>query len=122
MPAPHQQRPPTTNPAQQALAGRVRTALPTGRTVREVAMFGGRAFMLDEAMLVSVGKDGDMLVRIDPARHDELTNLPGARHALMGVDRRMGPGWIAVDTSGLDTDVQLAFWLELALQHHSKAS
>ncbi|WP_337063329.1 hypothetical protein [Kineococcus sp. G2] len=103
MPAPERQGPGTGNPAQQALAGRVRDALPTGHDVR----------------VVSVGKDGDLLVRIDPARHDELIGRPGARPALMGVDRPMGPGWITVDASGLDTDERLASWLDVALQHHA---
>src|SRR5690554_4809515 len=104
MPSPQKQTHSTTNPTQRALAERIRTALPTGHTIREVAMFGGRAFMLDEVMVVSVGKNGDLLVRIDPDRYDELTGLPAARPARMGTDRPMGRGWITVDSSALTTD------------------
>ena len=110
------------NPAQQALLGRVRAALPTGHPVREVAMFGGRAVVLDGTMLLSVGKAGDLLVRVDPTRHEELLAHPGARPARMGADRPMGPGWISVEAAGLCTDEQLARWLALALEHHATAS
>jgi len=73
-------------------------------------------------MVVSVGKAGDLLVRIAPARHDELVHRPGARPALMGADRPMGPGWITVDASGVATDEQLGSWLEVALEHHATTS
>ncbi|WP_298460150.1 TfoX/Sxy family protein [uncultured Cellulomonas sp.] len=110
------------DPPQRTLAERVRAALPPGHAVREVAMFGGRAFMVDDAMVVSVGKDGDLLVRIDPARHEQLTARPGARPAVMGVDRPMGPGWITVAPSALDTDEELTSWLDVALEHHAAVS
>ncbi len=105
---------------QEVLVDRVRSALPDGRAVRVVSMFGGRAIMLEEKMLVSVGRDGDLLVRIDPARHDQLTSVPGARTAVMGAHRPMGPGWITVADTALEEDEQLAFWLDAALDHHGR--
>jgi TfoX/Sxy family transcriptional regulator of competence genes len=102
----------------EALANRVRAAL-QDRSVREVPMFGGLSFMVDDSMVVSVGRDGDLLVRIDPARHDELLDVPGAKPAVMGADRPMGPSWIAVSRDGLATDKQLTFWTELGLEHRA---
>lgn len=99
----------------EALADRVRAALPPDRARREVSMFGGLAFMVDENMVVVAGRDGGLLVRIDPARNDELLGIPGARPAVMGVDRPMGPGWITVSPDGLTTDEQLAFWIQVGL-------
>ena len=103
--------------AREALAGRVRAALPADRPVREVPMFGGLSFMVDDSLVVAAGRDGDLLVRIDPDRHDELLAVPGARPAVMGTDRPMGPGWIRVADDGLATDEQLAFWTQVGLDH-----
>lgn len=102
-----------------ALADRIRAALPHDRPVREVSMFGGVSFMVDGSMVVAAGRDGDLLVRIDPARNGELLKLPGARPAVMGADRPMGPGWISVSHDGLATDEQLAFWTRVGLEHRA---
>ncbi|WP_342372493.1 TfoX/Sxy family protein [Propioniciclava soli] len=105
------------------LCARVRDALPAGRTVREVAMFGGRAFMVDEAMVVSVGRDGDLLVRIDPERHEELLTRPGAHPAVMGASEQpMGPGWLRIDADGVARDADLHGWIEIALDHRDGAA
>ena len=103
----------------QALVERVRAALPRDRALREVSMFGGLAFMLDNRMVVSVNGDGGMLVRVDPKRSGELVARPGAQRAQMGANRTMGPGWISVAAAGLETDQQLTDWIDVALQHHS---
>ena len=100
----------------QRLAERIRAALADQPTTREVAMFGGLSFMVDDALVVAAGRDGDLLVRTDPVRHDELLGVPGAKPAVMGADRPMGPGWIAVAHEGLTTDEQIAFWIDVGLQ------
>jgi TfoX/Sxy family transcriptional regulator of competence genes len=106
----------------EALAGRVRAALPPDQAVREVAMFGGLALMLDDRMVVSVHRDGSLLVRVDPGRSAELLAVAGARPAVMGTDRPMGPGWITVAADGLVTDRQLADWVAVALEHHRRGA
>ena len=103
----------------EALADRVRAAVPHDRPVREVSMFGGLSFMVDGSMVVAAGRDGDLLVRIDPARHDALLIVPGAEPAVMGADRPMGPGWIRVSRDGLTTDEQLASWIQVGLEHRA---
>ncbi len=107
---------------QQDLAARVRSALPPGGAVREVKMFGGLSFMLDGRMVVSVHREGSLLVRVDPDRSAELLAVPGAQPAVMGADRPMGPGWISVTADGLVTDPQLTRWLDVALQHHGRTA
>jgi hypothetical protein len=82
-------------------------------------MFGGLSFMLDNRMVVSVNRDGGLLVRVDPGRSAELLSVPDAQPAVMGADRPMGPGWITVTASGLTTDQQLTEWIQVALQHHN---
>jgi hypothetical protein len=104
----------------QTLVARVRAALPRDRAVREVSMFGGTSFMLDNRIVVSVNRDGSLLVRVDPGRSAELLSVPDAQPAVMGADRPMGQGWITVTANGLTTDQQLTDWIEVALQYHSR--
>ena len=108
-------------PEQSALVERLRTALADQTTVREVPMFGGRALMVDGAMLVSAQKDGGLLVRIDPERHEELLGRPGAARAFMGPQREMGPGWVLVAADALSDDEQLSAWVAVAMEHHRAA-
>jgi TfoX/Sxy family transcriptional regulator of competence genes len=102
--------------AQQSLVERIRSALGTEHNPREVAMFGGRAFMINEKMVVSAGKNGDLLVRVDAEDHDHLLREPGARQAVMGKDRTMGPGWITVAAESLDTTSTVEFWITVAMR------
>jgi hypothetical protein len=104
------------------LVTRVRGAIPTGRAVREVRMFGGISFMLDERMLVAARRGGDLLVRIDPDMHDDLLLRPGAHPALMGTERPMGPGWISVGPDGTGTDSDLTEWVAVALEVHGRSA
>lgn len=103
--------------AQESLATRVRAALAEDRPVREVSMFGGLSFMVEDRMVVAAGRDGDLLVRIDPTRFDQLLTRPGAQPAIMGADRPMGAGWIRVSHDGIATDEQLGFWTGVGLEH-----
>lgn len=84
-------------------------------------MFGGVSLMLDERMLVAVRQDS-LLIRIDPGRSTELLSVAGAEPAAMGAHRSMGPGWITVSGRALAADEQLAFWLQVALDHHAGAT
>lgn len=81
-------------------------------------MFGGRSFMVNEKMVVSVRADRGLLVRVDPERSGELLALGGARPAEMGADRAMGPSWIDVAEDALVTDEQLSFWIDVALEYN----
>lgn len=98
------------------LADRVRGALATEPSTREVAMFGGLSFMVDDEMVVAVRGNGDLLVRIDPQRSDELLTRPGAAPAEMGAGRAMGPGWLDVTADVLATDDDVASWVGVALE------
>ena len=106
---------------QEQLAARVRAILGADVPVREVAMFGGRAIMVDGKVVVGAEKDGALLVRVDDARHDELTARPGAEQARMGGGRPMGPGWLHVAADAIDADDELAFWVGVAMDHNRAA-
>ena len=101
---------------------RVRDALEVTPAVREVNMFGGRAFMVNEKMLVSVASDGNLLVRVGPERSDELLALSGARQAEMGAGRSMGKGWITVAEQAVATDDALDFWISVAAEYNDTAT
>lgn len=104
-----------------ALADRVRDALAGHPSLREVRMFGGLAFMVDEKMVVCTRGDGDLLVRADPDRADELLALEGARPAEMGAGRSMGRSWISVGPLATGTHDGLAFWVDVALECNRRA-
>ena len=103
------------------LADRVRSYVDGRGAVREVSMFGGVSFMLDDAMLVAVRGETGLLVRVDPARSDELLALDGADQAVMGPGRTMGPSWLTVSADALGTDEQLEYWLDVALEWHARS-
>lgn len=105
------------NTAGENLTERLRAGLSDHGSVREKAMFGGRCFMVNEKLLVSAGGDGDLLVRVDPGRSDELLDVTGARIAEMG-ERSMGPSWLLVDADSVETDEDLTFWLDTALAYN----
>lgn len=104
------------------LADRVRRLLADRPSLREVRMFGGLAFMVEERMVVCVRSDRDLLVRAAPERADELLARPGARPAEMGPGRPMGRSWTSVGHDALSTDDDLRSWIDVALEHHSPAA
>lgn len=110
-------------PYDAQLADRVRSALSDRDHVREVAMFGGLALMVDDRMVVCVSGGGrDLLVRVAPERDAELVTRPGAHRAEMGEGRSMGVGWITVDQGALRTDEDLRSWIDVSLDFHARGS
>lgn len=103
------------------LVDRLRAALTAQPVVREVRMFGGLAFMVNEKMVVCALGNGDLLVRCDPERADELLARDGAGPAEMGVGRPMGRSWIAVQEAAVATDEALDFWVGETLAYNPRA-
>ena len=105
-------------PEQVDLIERLRALLADEPVVREVSMFGGRSFMVNEKMSVSALKGGSLLVRVDADRHQQLVTKPGAIQATMGPGRDMGPGWIEVEAAAIGEDELLAEWVGIAMDHN----
>lgn len=105
-------------PEQRHLIQRVRALVDEEPDVREVSMFGGRAIMVNDKMIVSAGKTGDLLVRVDAERHGALLAESGAEQAQMGAGRVMGPGWITVAPEVIADDERLAFWVDVAMSYN----
>ena len=103
----------------KGLADRIRRTLMTQPLIREVKMFGGLSFMVNESMAVCAMSDGALLVRADPARADELLTINGAKPAEMGAGRAMGKSWVAVDNEAIASADDLDFWIGVALEYNA---
>jgi TfoX/Sxy family transcriptional regulator of competence genes len=110
--------PPEPDPRREIL-DRIEQRLPPG-AVREVAMFGAIAVMLDDAMVVAVSKDQSLLVRVAPEEAESLLSRPEAVQATMGSGTRMGAGWIRVDADAAAEDAQLDFWVAAAVRRRAQ--
>lgn len=103
------------------LVERLRDRLCAEPTLREVKMFGGLAFMVNERMVLATRPGGDLLLRIDPSERAELLSRPGAEPADMA-GRSMGDNWMVVAVEALDGDDVLHEWIGVALAfNHRKA-
>ncbi|MGC1207721.1 MAG: TfoX/Sxy family protein [Ornithinimicrobium sp.] len=96
----------------QQLADRIRSAL-QGRSVREVKMFGGLSFMVDERLAVAANSDGHLMVRCDPDRVDELLARDGATWPQMR-GKPMSRGWVVVQRDAVQSDGDLESWINEA--------
>lgn len=105
------------------IAERVRAALADRGAVREVTMFGGLAFMVDDRMVVCVSGGGSgLLVRVAPDRDAEHLERAGATRAEMGKGRSMGQGWITVEKAALEAPEGFGYWMDAALSFHAQGS
>ncbi len=93
------------------LAQRLRDFFSSHPNVREVRMFGLQSFMVDDRLAVGAGRDGDLLVRTDPADHEDLLQRGGEPASMGG--RPMGRGWLSVPSGRIDDDEDLAFWIRV---------
>ncbi|HEX8767283.1 MAG TPA: TfoX/Sxy family protein [Jatrophihabitans sp.] len=98
------------------LADRIREAIAAEPAVREVSMFGGLSFLINGKLALTANQHGDLMLRCDPARVEELTRK-GAEVAEMR-GRRMSKGWLIVSSDALEAEEDFAFWLGVALEHN----
>lgn len=103
------------------LANRIREQLQELEDLEEKEMMGGLCFMLKGKMCVGIIKD-EMMLRIDPSRHEELTEKNGCRE--MDFTGKTMKGWIMVGDSGMKNVQELRSWIDVALDfnQHAKAS
>jgi len=95
------------------LAARVRDLLADHPDVTERRMFGGLAFLIADSMAVAVRGDGDLMVRVDPARMSEVLAAGDARPAKMrGREVR---GWVVLDSDALQERRALAHWIAIGV-------
>jgi TfoX/Sxy family transcriptional regulator of competence genes len=103
----------------EKLAERVRGRIAeTHRSVVEKKMFGGLCFMVNDKMCVGVEQDR-LMVRIDPARYDEVMQKEGCKP--MDFTGKPMKGYVFVDIEALNTKSKLEFWINLALEYNKMA-
>jgi TfoX/Sxy family transcriptional regulator of competence genes len=97
------------------LARRIREAVGEEPGLSEKRMFGGLAFLVHGNMAVSASSRGGLLLRIDPADADDLTQHPDVRRFEMR-GREMD-GWLHVGAAALGTDEDLRRWVDTGVTY-----
>lgn len=97
----------------EALADRIRLALHGRRQISEKKMFGGVAFLLRGNLLVGVWRSS-LIVRLGPDPAAEALQQPHVRE--FDVTGRPMKGWIMVEPDGLESNRELAAWIEKAYE------
>jgi TfoX/Sxy family transcriptional regulator of competence genes len=95
----------------EELATRIRELIVGESGLTEKKMFGGLSFLIGGNMAVAASGQGGVLVRVDPARSDELVARTDAR--LFEMRGRSMRGWLRVDSEHVRTKRQLVKWVEL---------
>ena len=90
------------------LAERIR-AETQGLPFVEKKMFGGVGFLLHGNMACGVHKD-DMIVRVDPAKHEAL--LKKNRVKPFAITGKPMKGWLLVEPDGCKTTKQMSTWVK----------
>jgi TfoX/Sxy family transcriptional regulator of competence genes len=99
-------------PFSESLAARIRDTLVHKGGIAEQKMFGGLCFLLRGNILVGVRKDS-LIARLGEleatkALKKSYVTQMGTRHPMKG--------WVIIGVDGIDTDRQLASWIEKAIE------
>jgi TfoX/Sxy family transcriptional regulator of competence genes len=97
----------------EALAQRVRDILYPLAVAHEKKMFGGLALMVGGNMAVGVIRD-DLIIRVGLENYQAALSRPGAD--LFTPTGKPAVGWVTVAPNGHQTDEDLKYWIELALE------
>jgi TfoX/Sxy family transcriptional regulator of competence genes len=102
----------------EKLADRIRERLADQKKVEEKPMMGGLTFMVNGKMCVGVYKD-DLMCRIDRALHAEAVERTGCR--TMVFTNKPMIGFVLVDDSGMRTNRDFDYWINLSLEFNKRA-
>jgi hypothetical protein len=97
------------------LAERIRGLISSEPGLTEKRMFGGLTFLLDGHMSVSITSQGGLLLRVDPVEQEVLITKPHTSPFVM--QKREMRGWLRVSSEGVETDEDLAFWVERGVNY-----
>jgi TfoX/Sxy family transcriptional regulator of competence genes len=93
----------------EALAQRIREALPGVPGLTEKKMFGGIAFLVDGNMACGVSKDS-LMVRINPDATADVLAQPNVR--VFDMTGRPMKGWVLVEPAGIQEEDDLKHWID----------
>lgn len=101
------------------LADRVRQRLQPVGKVEEKKMMGGLIFMVNDKMCMGINiekKTGNdrLMVRVGKLPYDDLLGQKGSR--VMDFTGRVMRGFLFIDPEGFDSEDDLDFWVERALE------
>ena len=101
------------------LADRVRQRLQTAGKVVEKKMMGGLIFMVNDKMCMGINIDKNtqndrLMVRVGKLPYEDLLGQRGSR--TMDFTGRVMRGFLFVDPEGFDSEDDLDFWVERALE------
>lgn len=99
------------------LISAVRDALAHRDDVDERPLFGWFCFFVDGKLCLGV-KNEELLVRLAPADHDRMAELPGVREMDPGGTMK---GYFCVEPSAYATRVQWEDWIQAALEYNPSA-
>ena len=102
----------------EALANRVRQKIASLSNVEEKEMMGGLTFMYNDKMCIGIIKD-ELMCRIDPASHESCVEKTGCR--TMDFTNRPMKGYIMIDETGMTTQKDFDYWIDLAIDFNKRA-
>jgi TfoX/Sxy family transcriptional regulator of competence genes len=102
----------------EKLADRIRERLVLLSNVEEKKMMGGLTFMVNDKMCIGIIKN-DMMCRVDPEFHDTAIEMTGCR--TMDFTNRPMKGYVLIDDTGMRTQKEFEYWINLALEFNKKA-
>jgi len=99
------------------LADRIRVATSGVDGLTERKMFGGLAFLVNGNMAVAASGQGGLLLRVDPARSEELVDdREVTRMEMRGKEM---DGWLRVATSAIEDDAELRRFVVIGVGYAS---
>lgn len=102
----------------EQLAKRIRVQLADLANIDEKEMMGGLTFMVNDKMCIGIIKD-EMMCRIAPEMQDTVIEKTGCR--IMDFTGRPMKGYVMVDDTGMKTQKEFDYWINLCLEFNSKA-
>ena len=102
----------------EQLAERIRKRFAELKNVEEKKMMGGLTFMYNDKMCVGIMKD-ELMCRIDPEYHETAIAKKGCR--TMDFTNRPMIGYVLVNESGMKSDKDFDYWINLSLEYNPKA-
>ena len=84
----------------------------------EKKMFGGLCYMVDNKMCVGIVKD-ELMARVGEEKYAEALTKKGCKQ--MNFTGRPMKGYVYLEEAALDLDVDLEYWIQLALDFNPRA-
>lgn len=102
----------------ERLADRIRERLANLPDIEEKTMMGGLVFMVNDKMCIGIIKD-EMMCRIDRNFHETAIEMRGCR--TMDFTKRPMMGYVLIDKTGMKTNKEFDYWINLALDFNKFA-